>query len=473
MIRAVDKTFLFEKMPVKKAVLKQIVPSVISQLIVLIYNLADTYFVGMLNEPRQTAAVTVAASSFIMLTAVSNLFAVGGASLVARSLGQQDEPKARSVASISFWCGLICAVLFSALFHIAASPILHLCGATDATYELAFGYARWVIVIGGVGTVLNVLLADLLRAEGCALVAAFGISMGGAANILLDPIFVLPRFCGMGAIGAGVATALSNTAAALFFLIYVCVRYKTTTVHIHPKSLRYFKTYIGSILSAGIPSAVQYALTVAAVAALSKFVSGYETEAVAALGIVKKLDQLPLYFSIGVANGLLPLLAYNFSSGDQKRRHEAFTFGCGVSFGFSMLCLIVYEIAAPVLTGLFIGDMTTIAYSARFLRIMVVAMPMMSLCYPMIIQFQAIGKTKESLICSILRKGVVDIPLLFLMDSLLPLYGCMTVQPIVDTLSLIAAIYFYRKMSASLHSASAQSDRRRGIFSIGSSPRIR
>lgn len=461
MIKAVDKTFLFEKMPVKKAVLKQIVPSIISQMIVLIYNLADTYFVGMLNDPRQTAAVTVVASSFIMLTAVSNLFAVGGASLVARSLGQQDEAKAKHVASISFWCGLICAVLFSILFRLTASPVLHLCGATNATYDLAFGYAKWVIVIGGAGTILNVLLADLLRAEGNALVAAFGVSMGGAANIILDPVFVLPRFFGMGAIGAGIATALSNTAASLFFLIYICVRHKTTTININPKSLRYFKTYIGSIISIGIPSAVQYALTVVAVAALSKFVSGYETEAVAALGIVKKLDQLPLYFSIGVANGLLPLLAYNFSSGNQKRRHEAFTFGCSVSFSFSMLCLIVYEISAPALTGLFINDAATIAYSAQFLRIMVVAMPMMSLCYPMIIQFQAMGKAKESLICSILRKGVVDIPLLFLMDSLIPLYGCMTVQPIVDTLSLIMAIYFYREINASLHSSSMQNDRQR------------
>ena len=77
---------------------------------------------------------------------------------------------------------------------------------------------------------------------------------------------------------------------------------------------------------------------------------------------------------------------------------------------------------------------------------MVVAMPMMSLCYPMIIQFQAVGNVKASLICSILRKGVLDIPLLFLLDRLVPLYGCMAVQPVVDTISLIAAIYFYRRM---------------------------
>lgn len=446
MLKAADKTFLFAQMPVRKAVLRQIIPSIVSQMIVLVYNLADTYFVGMLNEPRQTAAVTVVASSFLMLTAVSNLFAVGGASLVARSLGEQDDAKAKDVSALAFWCGLGCAVLFAVIFRYAAAPLLRLCGATEATYDLALGYARWVILIGGAGTVLNILLADLLRAEGSAGVAAFGVSLGGIANILLDPLFILPRFLGMGAVGAGMATALSNLLATLFFLSYIGIRRRTTVIHINPKSFRSFKKYAGSIVSVGIPSAVQYALTVVAVAALSKFVSKYGTEAVAGLGIVKKLDQLPLYFSIGAVNGLLPLLAYNYSAGNQKRRHDAFRFGCGLSLGFSLLCLVVYEIFAPYLAGLFIHDTATVAYSAGFLRIMVVAMPMMSVCYPMIIQFQAMGKVKESLICSVLRKGVVDIPLLYFMDSCLPLYGCMMVQPIVDTISLICALFFYRRI---------------------------
>jgi len=146
-----------------------------------------------------------------------------------------------------------------------------------------------------------------------------------------------------------------------------------------------------------------------AVATLSKFVSKYDTEAVAALGIVKKVDQLPLYFSIGVANGMLPLLAYNYSYGNQKRRHKAFVFGCSISLGFSLLCVICYEIFAPTLATLFIKDNKTIIYATVFLRTMVIAMPMMSLCYNMIIQFQAMGKVKQSLICSVIRKGVIEL----------------------------------------------------------------
>lgn len=446
MAEARDKTELFERMPIRRAVLKQIVPAICSQLIVLLYNLADTYFVGLLNEPRQTAAVTVVAPAFLMLTAVSNLFAVGGASLVARALGRKDEAAAGQLSAVSFWGGLGGAALFSLLFWSLASPVLRLCGATEATYGLARGYARWVILIGGAGTILNVLLADLLRAEGSAVAAALGVSLGGLCNILLDPLFVLPRFLGLGAVGAGIATAISNAAAALFFVLYVLCRRRATVLSLSPARLRHARRHLRAIVSVGLPSAVQYALTVVAAAAISRFVSAYDTEAVAALGIVKKLDQLPLYVSIGVANGLLPLLAYNHAAGNPRRRHQAFLFGCGISLGFSLLCLAVYECFAPALAGLFIRDARTIQYSAAFLRIMVVAMPMMSVCYPMIIQFQAMGRLRESLICSALRKGVIDIPLLFLLDRLVPLYGCMAVQPIVDALSLAVALRFYRRI---------------------------
>ena len=162
------------------------------------------------------------------------------------------------------------------------------------------------------------------------------------------------------------------------------------------------------------------------------------------MGIVKKLDQLPLYFSIGVSNGLLPLLAYNHAAGNHHRRAQAFRIGSLMSFGFAVLCLVCYEAFATPLVSLFIADAATVRYGAVFLRCMVTAMPMMALCYPMIIQFQAMGRARESLVCSILRKGVLDIPLLYLMDALFPLYGCMWVQPIVDAISLAAALWFYR-----------------------------
>ena len=441
-----NRTEIFENTPIKKAVLLQIVPAIASQMIALLYNLADTYFVGLINDPVQTAAITVVSPCFVMLTAISNLFGVGGASAIARALGKKEPDRARQIASVSFWGGLVMGILFALLFWLLERPILTLCGAREETFAVVMAYAKWVVVIGGPWTVLNTLLANLVRAEGSARRAFVGVSLGGVLNIALDPLFVLPRFLGWGAAGAGIATAISNMAATVYFLCGIFRRRQDTVLSIAPGHLRHIRAHLGGILVIGFPSALQYALTVVAVAAQAKFVSAYPTEAVAALGIVKKIDQLPLYFSIGVANGLLPLLAYNHAAGNTARRSQAFRFGTLTAVSFSLCCLILFELFAEPLVGLFIENPQTVAYGASFLRLMVTAMPMMSVCYPMIVQFQAMGKAGESLICSVLRKGVLDIPLLFIMDALLPLYGCMLVQPTVDSISLIVALLLYRRI---------------------------
>ena len=441
-----NRTEIFENTPIKKAVLLQIVPAIASQMIALLYNLADTYFVGLINDPVQTAAITVVSPCFVMLTAISNLFGVGGASAIARALGKKEANRARQIASVSFWGGLVMGILFALLFWLLERPILTLCGAREETFAVVMAYAKWVVVIGGPWTVLNTLLANLVRAEGSARRAFVGVTLGGLLNIAIDPLFVLPRFLGWGAAGAGIATAISNMAATVYFLCGIFRRRQDTVLSVAPGHLRHTRAHLGGILVIGFPSALQYALTVVAVAAQAKFVSAYPTEAVAALGIVKKIDQLPLYFSIGVANGLLPLLAYNHAAGNTARRSQAFRFGTLTAVSFSLCCLILFEIFAEPLVGLFIKNPQTVAYGASFLRLMVTAMPMMSVCYPMIVQFQAMGKAGESLICSVLRKGVLDIPLLFIMDALLPLYGCMLVQPTVDSISLIVALLLYRRI---------------------------
>lgn len=443
---AEERIEIFENLPVPQAVRRQIIPAVISQMIALVYQLADTYFVGLLNDPVQTAAVTVAYPAFLMVSALSNLFGVGGASALSRSLGRHDTEQAGQISAVSFWFGAVTAAVYLLIFSIFSEPLLRLTGATDATILAASGYARWVILIGGLPTLLSVLLANLIRAEGRASKASFGLSMGGILNIILDPLLVLPSFAGLGAAGAGLATAISNFISMVYFLIVILRDQKGTVLRLHPALLRYAKTHLKPILTIGFPSALQLGLTVVAVSAQANFVSRYSTEAVAALGITKKIDQLPLYFSIGVSSGILPLLAYTHSAGNEDRRKDVFRLGAGISLGFSLFCLVLFELLAPYLAGLFIQDQTTIQYAASFLRRMVIAMPLMSVCYPMIIQFQAMGRAKESLICSILRKGVLDIPLLFIMDALLPLYGLMWVQPLVDGISLVVAMMLYRRI---------------------------
>ena len=157
---------------------------------------------------------------------------------------------------------------------------------------------------------------------------------------------------------------------------------------------------------------------------------------------MKKLDQLPLFFSLGSGSGLLPLLSYNHAAGNRERCEKIFRFGCVVSVGFCLTCTIVYELFAPTLVSIFIKDSLTISYGAAFLRRMVVAMPMMAFCNAVVTKLQAAGQGSRATIISVLRKGSLDLPFLFLYDRLLPLYGCMWVQPTVDAIGLAVALIF-------------------------------
>ena len=440
-----EKAALFESGSYRRAVIRQIAPAIAANMISLVYNLADTWFVGLLNAPRQTAAVTVVYPWFIMLTAVSNLFGVGGAACAARALGRKSPGDAKEISAVSFWCGLAFSAVFVVLFALLMRPALTVCGATEETYGYCFSYALYSVVMGGVFSSVSMLLANLVRSQGESFAASLGVSLGGVLNMALDPFFILPRFLNMGVGGAGLATAISNVFSVAFFLIYIKV--KRGGISLDPRLVKKGLRHVGSILRIGFPSAVQYALTVVAIAAQARFVSKYPTEALAAVGIIKKLDNLPINFSIGAATGLLPLLAYNHAAGNGERFKKSFRFGVSIALGFALICLAVYEVFAPQLAYFFIKDAATVSYAAAFLRRMVVAMPLMSVCYAMIIRFQAMGRARESLIVSILRKGVIDIPLLFLMDAVQPLYGLMWVQPIVDFIALSSAFILAKRIA--------------------------
>lgn len=437
-------------MPVKKAVRTQIVPVIISQMISLIYSLADTYFVGLLNDPVQTATVAIAAPVYLTTLILSNLFGIGGAGILARHLGKKEPDEAARAGTAAFWAAFLSASAMALVIGILNRPILLLCGASETTYLFVRGYVLWTVILGGPAVITSFVLANLIRAEGNAAVASLGLSMGGILNMLLDPLFVLPRFLGMGAVGAGFATGLSNLFTMLFFLLYIRRHREESILRFHLAKLRGCGSILNEILKLGFPSAIQYLLLFISVSFITRTVSSYSTEAIAAFGIVKKLNQLPLYFALGVASGLLPILSYNYGSGNQKRRNEAFLYGSFISCSFACICLLLYEFLAPHLVGLFIKDPATVAYGASFLRIQVIAMPLMAICQPMIVQFQAMGRVKQSLICSFMRKGGMDIPLLLLLNHLLPLYGCMGVQPIADCLSLIAALFMYRRINREL-----------------------
>ena len=436
---------LFETMPVARALTKMAIPTIISQLITMIYNLADTYFIGQTNNPYMVAAASLSYVLFFILTALSNLFGVGGGSQISRLLGEQRFEEAKKVCSFSFY-GTICISLLYSLGCLAfMDPLLRLLGATDNTIAYSCQYTLWVIVVGGVPSCLSMTMAHLLRSEGYARYASYGLSGGGILNMILDPLFMFVIMRpGQEVMGAALATMLSNCAALVYFALMFLHLRKDTVLCISPRMMLPGKSSVRNVFSVGIPSAIGSLLACLSNTVVNKLSSGYNDYAVAAMGIVKKIDMLPMNVGMGLCQAMVPMVAYNYST-KNYRRMGAFTNAARLSgVVFAGICIVVMEPFAPQTITLFIHDPETVRYGVDFLRINVLATPLMICNFQMSYTFQAMGKGAESLLLTSCRQGIINIPLLFLMNRLVGLYGIIWTQLLADSITIVISFLFYQ-----------------------------
>ena len=435
---------LFEKMPVGKALASLALPTIISQLITMVYNLADTFFIGIANDPAKTAASSVAFALVFLMNCLSNLFGVGGGSLISRLLGEKRDGDAKSVASFSFYGTLIISAVYSVLTYIFMEPFLYLIGATDGTVAYASDYTLWVVVIGAVPTTLGLTMSHLLRSEGYAKHSSIGLAAGGILNIILDPIFMFVILePGNEVKGAAIATLISNVAVLAYFLAVYFVIRKKTVISLSLLKMLPKRHYVGSVFAVGFPSALGTFLASLSSIMVNKLVSGYGEIPVAAIGIVKKIDMLPLNVGMGLCQGMMPLVAYNYASGNYKRMKAFSDTARIVGMAFAGICIVVFELLAGPLVRIFITDAQTVRLGTEFLRICCLAVPLMIMNFQMAFTFQAMGKGKQSLLLSSLRQGVVNIPLLFLMNCFFGLYGVVWTQLVSDIITAIISISIY------------------------------
>ena len=442
---------LFETAPVPKALAALAVPTIISQLITMVYNLADTFFIGTTNDPYKVAASNIAFVLIFAMNCLSNLFGVGGGSLISRLLGQKRDSEASSVASFSFYGSLVISLIYSLVLLAFMDPFLRLLGATNNTIAYASDYALWVIVIGAVPTTLGLTLSHMLRSEGFAKHASVGLALGGILNIILDPIFMFVILePGQEVKGAAIATLISNCAVLVYFLIVHAVIGKKSVISLSPAKMIPKKEHVYSVFAVGFPSALGSFLACLTSIMVNKLTSGHGDIEVAAIGIAKKIDMLPMNVGMGLCQGMMPLVAYNYSSGNYKRMKQFSDAARIAGIAFAAVCIITFEIFAPHIVELFIGEPTTIKLGTHFLRVLCLAVPLMIVNFQMAFTFQAMGMGKESLILSSLRQGVVNIPLLFLMNSLFAMEGIIWTQLISDVITTVISfiIYFraYKKL---------------------------
>lgn len=435
-----EKIRLFEETPVHKAVITMAVPTVLSSLVMVIYNLADTYFVGMLNDPVQNAAVTLAAPVLLAFNAVNNLFGVGTSSMMSRALGQKDYETVRRSSAFGFYCALLSGILFSALFTAFQKPLLVVLGADSVTAAATSGYLRWTVTCGAAPAILNVVLAYLVRAEGASLHASIGTMSGCLLNIVLDPVFILPWGLGLGAAGAGLATFLSNCFACLYFFVLLFAKRNNTYVCIRPAMAKAKIAVVAGICGVGIPSSIQNLLNVTSMTVLNNFTSVYGSDAVAAMGIAQKINMVPLYVALGISQGIMPLISYCYGSGNVKRLKDVLYFSARAAISFMALATACFYSGADTLITLFMKNGTIVAYGGKFLHGMCLALPFLCMDFLAVGVFQACGMGGKALAFAILRKIILEIPALHLWNRILPLYGLAYAQTTAEVVLCFAAL---------------------------------
>ena len=436
---------IFESMPVPEAVRTMALPTIISQLIVLVYNMADTFYLGRTNNPFMVAGVSLILPVFNICLSLAGLAGIGGGALISRLLGAGDAKEAEKVSAFSISLAIATTAVFSVGMLLFMNPILRLLGASGNTLTFAAQYSFCVIVLGGIPTVLSNVMANLLRSVGESGKAGFGIAMGGVLNIILDPLFMFVLFPrGYEVLGVGVATLISNCCACAFFTVTI-LRQKTETVLRFRLSNGLPRTEnVRSVFTVGIPSSIATLLFDIDYIVIDKLMSGYGDIALAAVGIVLKVERLPLNVGIGICQGMMPLVAYNYSSGDRKRMFRIIRFSLITGLIVGALSVAMYEVFAGGIIRLFIADPETVRLGTDFLRIRCLATPLMFMSFFTVYTFQGFGRGERSLFLGIMRWAVFNIPMLFILNHFIGMYGIVWSQVTADilTVTLSAFVYF-------------------------------
>lgn len=439
MKKEVSEKELFETMPVPRAVAALAIPTIISQVVTMIYNLADTFFVGQIGNPYMVAAVSLVSPWFNLLTALGNLFGLGGGSLISRMLGRNNHGDIKNVSAFSVWGGGVVTIVFSLLTFLFREPLLSFLGASPDTYDYAESYLLWVVVLGGLPTMLSLTLGHLLRSEGHARQASIGMMFGGILNVVLDPVLIFGFHLDVA--GAAVATAFSNLASVLFFVLMYVRLGNHTAVSLSPK--HFTLRFLRPVFSVGLASALATTLGNASNMVIIKLSAGYGDIPVAAYGIVKRIDQFPLNVSMGLCQGFMPLVGYNYASGNYKRMRSVSFFSWKTALIMSACFVACFAVFAPQIMHLFIPEQQTSTLGAGFLRIACLAVPLTSVNFLISYTLQAMGKGTQSAVLTFSRQGLLNIPLLILMNMTVGLYGMIWTQLLVEVIMLPVSFGMY------------------------------
>lgn len=466
MIKNID---IFEKAPVPKAVFKLAVPTVLSMIVAVFYNMVDAFFVGLIGDPSQFAAVNVATPVFLMLMAAGNIFGMGGSSYISRSLGRKEYDLVKKISSFCFYAGIGTGILGGSLILIFIKNILNGIGTTEGTFVYARQYLS-LVAWGGPIIVVSNAFTNIIRGEGAAKNSMQGMMAGTIVNIILDPIFILKelfgiKLLGMGVEGAALATIIGNGVTLVMYIKHVLS--KNSMLSINPKFYQASNGIATGVLAIGMPASVTNILMSlssivtnnllasyygAAVTSekllplVTTFIDGvavYGDVPVAAMGVALKANMLAIFVMLGIAMGVSPLIGYNYGARNLKRMKAVMKFAILCNFIAGATITIFYFIFTTPLIKIFSSDPAVIQMGHPMIYSLMASTPILGTLFCFNFTFQAIGKGKQSLILAISRQGFVFFPMIFIMNHFIGLFGIVWAQPVADVVSIIVAFLMF------------------------------
>ena len=431
---------LFENTSIKRAYFILALPVVMSMAVTIIYNMVDTFFVAKTGNPNLVAGVSQGAPIFTLMIAIGDIFGLGGSSVISRLFGERRDKTARYVSGYCFYASIVCGLVVTALMFIFQTPVLHMLGASPATWKYAREY--YLVIAGGATFIIFGLSPNnILRTEGLATQAMIASITGTGINVILNPIFIFN--CGLGAAGSALATVVSNVIADVLMVYYLRTKSKKLTTSIH--ETRISGKLQREIYAIGIPASVTNIMVTFATALTNRYLITYGANSVAAMGIAMKVNTVIVMVMVGFAFGAQPLIGYTYGAREERRFKETLWFDLSVVAGLAIVLTVLMMILAPQIIRLFMRDPEIVREGTGMLRWLASSTTIAGIIMVLTTTFQSMGKATPAFWLSFSRQGLIFAVAIVVLSHFFGYTGVLAAQACAVVLTLVLAVFLYHK----------------------------
>lgn len=435
---------VYEEKNIPKAIVRVGLPAMLGQLTTLIYNIADTFFVSLTKEPATIAAVTLCAPILLIIMSVACIFGMGGSSVIARLLGEEQRGEAGATMNFCVYAMAIAGILTLVLGLAFLQPLAKISGADAENIAYTCDYLKFIF-IGAPFIMLANGFVHLFRSVGLIKEGTIGLVLGNAVNIVLDDVFIV--ILGWGTAGAALATSFGFVCATAYYI--ACMAREghkgNELVPLSPKRFAPNAAMIRNVVSIGIPGALITVLMSVSNIVLNNYIGIYGSDAVAAYGVAYKLDMVPILLSVGLSQGVAPLVGYCYGGNEKQRMADTVKYTMLYGIFMGAVFTAVFLLFGKSLAAVFLQGDALAEQAGYFLKVLCLSAPMLGVLNMVTGYFQALGKAGKSLIITLLRNAALFIPGIIILNYVWGLDGVIAAQPVVETVLTAICILMYAR----------------------------